>query len=276
MSDTPAPETLLMDGYFGLPAHSEPATGPRPGTIEWLLDVVERHAIAEADALEQYEELARASGDPVIALVMRLILEDEERHHGLLRRIEATLRDALYWTHSPAALPTTETPRAPVATDMASVARALIAEEHAGARKLRDLASREKGLSAGLDSLLLEMMAMDSEKHARLLEFVHDRLASRPRAADRRHTFERVAASPRADGRFAWNAFAFDHGIAARLDGEHQDEPVPHTIRYAVGDHRIDITLDDGAKSSLWWATKNEWLGLSSTGARRRNVNTPN
>ena len=25
---------------------------------------------------------------------------------------------------------------------------------------------------------------------------------------------------------------------------------------------RIDITLDDGAKSSLWWATKNERLGL--------------
>jgi len=29
-----------------------------------------------------------------------------------------------------------------------------------------------------------------------------------------------------------------------------------------VGDNRIDITRDDGATSSLWWATKNEWLGL--------------
>ncbi|HEU5263533.1 MAG TPA: hypothetical protein VFU34_02775, partial [Gaiellaceae bacterium] len=63
-------------------------------------------------------------------------------------------------------------------------------------------------------------------------------------------------------GRFAWNAFAFDHRIAAHLDGRHQDEPVPHTIRYAVGDNRIDIELDDGGTSSIWWATKNEWLGL--------------
>jgi hypothetical protein len=31
------------------------------------------------------------------------------------------------------------------------------------------------------------------------------------------------------------------------------------TIRYSVGDNRIDITRDDGATSSLWWATKNEW-----------------
>jgi hypothetical protein len=40
------------------------------------------------------------------------------------------------------------------------------------------------------------------------------------------------------------------------------DEPVPHTVHYSVGDNRIDLTLDDGAKSSLWWTTKNEWLGL--------------
>ncbi len=83
-----------------------------------------------------------------------------------------------------------------------------------------------------------------------------------PTWADRRRTFERVAASLRPEGRFAWNAFAFDHRIAAHLDGEHQEKPVPHTIRYAVGDNRIDITRDDGATSSLWWATKNEWLGL--------------
>jgi SAM-dependent methyltransferase len=83
-----------------------------------------------------------------------------------------------------------------------------------------------------------------------------------PTWADRRRTFERVAASLRPDGRFAWNAFAFDHRIATRLDGVHQTEPTPHTIRYAVGDNRVDIIRDNGATSSLWWATKNEWLGL--------------
>jgi hypothetical protein len=46
--------------------------------------------------------------------------------------------------------------------------------------------------------------------------------------ADRRRTFERVAASLRPGGRFAWNAFAFDHQIAARLDGKRQEKPLPH------------------------------------------------
>ncbi len=83
-----------------------------------------------------------------------------------------------------------------------------------------------------------------------------------PSWSDRRRTFERVAASLMPGGRFAWNAFAFDHHIAAEVDGRHQDEPEPHTIRYAVGDNRVDIVLDRGGTSSLWWATKNEWLGL--------------
>ena len=63
-------------------------------------------------------------------------------------------------------------------------------------------------------------------------------------------------------GRFAWNAFAFDHAIAARLDGLRQEDPVPHTLRYDVGDSRVDIVLDSSETSSLWWATRNEWLGL--------------
>ena len=83
-----------------------------------------------------------------------------------------------------------------------------------------------------------------------------------PTWADRRRTFERVAASLRPGGRFAWNAFVFDPHIAAANDGQHRDAPVPHTLRYSRGDNRVDIDLDGGGTSSLWWATKNEWLGL--------------
>jgi len=83
-----------------------------------------------------------------------------------------------------------------------------------------------------------------------------------PTWADRRRCFERVAASLRPGGRFAWNAFAFDHRLATELDGRHADTPLPHTNTYSVADNRVDIALDDGGTGSLWWATKNEWLGL--------------
>jgi len=124
--------------------------------------------------------------------------------------------------------------------------------------------ARARAAEAGVDLDLREcdMRDFSLDEPAGLIYCPFRALLHLPTWSDRRRTFERVAESLRPGGRFAWNAFAFDHRIATQLDGEHQDKPVPHTVLYAVGDNRIDITLDDGAKSSLWWATKNEWLGL--------------
>jgi SAM-dependent methyltransferase len=124
--------------------------------------------------------------------------------------------------------------------------------------------ARARASEAGVELDLREgdMRDLAIGQPAGLIYCPYRALLHLPTWADRRRTFERVAASLRPGGQFAWNAFAFDHQIAARLDGQRQKDPVSHTIRYAVGDNRIDITLDDGATSSLWWATKNEWLGL--------------
>ena len=113
-----------------------------------------------------------------------------------------------------------------------------------------------------LDLRLGDMRDLQLEEPAALVYCPWRSLLHLPTWADRRRLFERVAGSLKPGGRFSWAGFAFDHGIAARLDGSHQDEPVPHTLSYAVGDNRVDITLDTGGSISIWWATKNEWLGL--------------
>jgi len=124
--------------------------------------------------------------------------------------------------------------------------------------------ARERAAAAGVELELREgdMRDLELDQPAGLVYCPFRGLLHLPTWADRRRVFERVAASLRPGGRFAWNAFAFDHAIAARLDAEHQDTPVPHSLNYAVGENRIDITLEGGGISSLWWATKNEWLGL--------------
>ena len=124
--------------------------------------------------------------------------------------------------------------------------------------------ARTRAAEAGVELDLREgdMRDLTLDEPAALIYCPFRALLHLPTWADRRRTFERVAVSLRPDGPFAWNAFAFDRRIAASLDGERQDQPVPHMNRYAVGENWIDITLDDGAMSSLWWATKNEWLGL--------------
>ena len=84
-----------------------------------------------------------------------------------------------------------------------------------------------------------------------------------PTWADKRRVFERVAASLRPGGRFAFNAFAFDHAIAAQLDGTTREQNgVVHTIRHVAADNRIELVRHDGATIRIWWATKSEWDGL--------------
>jgi SAM-dependent methyltransferase len=124
--------------------------------------------------------------------------------------------------------------------------------------------ARERAALAGVELELREgdMSDLELDQPAGLVYCPFRGLLHVPTWADRRRLFERVADSLRPGGRFAWNAFAFDHMVAAKLDGEHRDDPVPHSLRYDVGDNRIDITLDGAGTSSLWWATKNEWLGL--------------
>ena len=113
-----------------------------------------------------------------------------------------------------------------------------------------------------LDLRLQDMRELALDEPAALVYCPARALLHLPTWADRRLLFERVAAALLPGGRFAWNAFAFDHAIAARLDGQRPEEPIPHTLRYSVGESRVDIVLDSGDTSSLWWATKNEWLGL--------------
>lgn len=128
--------------------------------------------------------------------------------------------------------------------------------------------ARVRAAAAGVELDLREgdMRELELEEPAALIYCPGRSLLHLPTWADRRRCFERVAASLLPDGRFAWNAFALDHHLASAADGRHADPapgvPVAHTVHYSVGDNRLDIALEDGGTGSLWWATKNEWLGL--------------
>jgi SAM-dependent methyltransferase len=128
--------------------------------------------------------------------------------------------------------------------------------------------ARARAAEAEVDLDLREgdIRQLDLEEPAALIYCPGRSLLHLPTWADRRRCFERVAASLQGGGRFAWNAFALDHHVAAAIDGQHADPapglPLPHTVRYSVGDNRVDMTLDGAGTGSLWWATKNEWLGL--------------
>jgi SAM-dependent methyltransferase len=124
--------------------------------------------------------------------------------------------------------------------------------------------ARERAAAGGVELELREgdMRDFALEEPAALVYCPFRALLHLPTWSDRRRVFERVAASLRPGGRFAWNTFVFDHKIASNLDGRWQDEPMRHVNEYAPADNRIDLTLDSGASISLWWVTRGEWEGL--------------
>jgi SAM-dependent methyltransferase len=88
--------------------------------------------------------------------------------------------------------------------------------------------------------------------------------------ADRRRTFEHVAASLSPGGRFAWNAFVFNPHVAAHAHGRAAPRPdgIWQYLEYVPADNRIDITAfvgrpgDDARSLRVWWLNRSEWEGL--------------
>jgi len=131
--------------------------------------------------------------------------------------------------------------------------------------------ARERAAAAGVELDLREgdMRDLELEEAAGLVYCPFRALLHVRGWSDKRRVFERVAASLRPGGRFAWNAFVFNPHIAASSDGY----AAPHGslweyVEHSPADGRIDLTAfvgQPGAEPrtvSVWWCTRSEWEGL--------------
>jgi SAM-dependent methyltransferase len=126
--------------------------------------------------------------------------------------------------------------------------------------------ARERSAGSPLELRLGDARELELEEPAALIYVPFRSLLHLHGWREKLRVFERVAASLRSGGRFAFNAFAFSHTVAARLDGTTQEQNgVVHSLRYVPADNRIEIAREDGATIHLWWATKSEWDGLIET-----------
>ena len=142
-----------------------------PSVSERLIRALEAHASAEAHDLSTCRELAERTSDPVLQMLMHLLVDDEQRHHLLLESMVRRLQEEVDFVPSPTALPLAEQDSF-ADPELASTLRALIRDEHEGARHLRHIARQEPHVYEGLYPLLLETIARDSEKHATILRYL--------------------------------------------------------------------------------------------------------
>jgi SAM-dependent methyltransferase len=128
--------------------------------------------------------------------------------------------------------------------------------------------ARERAAAAGvgIELRLEDMRDLALDEPAALVYCPFRALLHLPTWDDKLRVFERVAAALRPGGRFAFNAFVFDPRIAAANDGVWAEQGgVRHRVDHFPHESRVDVTLEPGDSISLWWATRNEWLGYVAT-----------
>ena len=145
-----------------------------------LLDHLTHHLEAERELLATYQQVAAESGAAYVSYLLRLIGEDESRHHRMFEELANALRAPVERDVGPT-VPVIE--GAANAPELLEATERLLRAERDDARELARL-SHSKGLRSmrglSLWPLLIELMEHDTEKHRAILRFVRKQLRADP------------------------------------------------------------------------------------------------
>ena len=143
---------------------------------EWWATIshaFQAHVREEQHFLDSYRDLVDAINDPSTRLLVELIIEDEERHHGLMARLAEAAGDGSDGdglTAAPRFSPDE------VAQLLEPTERFLEAERD-DRRQLRALGKALRPLGEqNVWPLIVELMEIDTRKHVRILEYLQERM----------------------------------------------------------------------------------------------------
>lgn len=134
-----------------------------------------RHVDDEMDILERYRAVADETDSPAFAYLARLILDDEQRHHLLLRDLAETIRISVEMTGEEPPIPDLAMFRSDRVRILEET-EAFLALERKDNRELEALASDLRDVEREtLWQLIVRLIHADNVKHRAILEFVRDR-----------------------------------------------------------------------------------------------------
>lgn len=153
------------------------AGGPRWPSEEhptWdaeILDRLHAHVESETSLLADYSAAISSAEDADIKYLMRLILEDEVRHHRMFEELVHALEGTRNWQLVEPSVPGRGT--RPLREDVRRMTERFLESEHEDRRQLKALRRRLAPVAdTTLWALLVDLMALDTEKHIRILEVI--------------------------------------------------------------------------------------------------------
>ena len=143
---------------------------PDPRSDARVLATLRAHDEREHAILESYRRLVDDTTDEGIRYLGRLIMDDEERHHEVIRGMANRVES---WMHDPSVEPGTPSLSPRVDSDLLEATQRLIALERQDAKELRLLQKELRYAPAtSLLPLLVELMLHDTARHIEILRFI--------------------------------------------------------------------------------------------------------
>ena len=160
---------------------------PEFSSVQRLMNEFQSHAKHEEQWLTSYQAIGKAASDPLIRFLFGLIVDDEQRHHELTRRMITKLKDELAWTRAEGLAPRVYEIGKKRQQLHSAVARFLDTEREA-IKEYERLKKESQGLYRDVFALLYTTMIHDSHKHIGVLEFLRLKLRESRQSIRKRKT----------------------------------------------------------------------------------------
>ena len=143
-----------------------------------ILNMLETHGAREGVALTAYQRVAEtSSADAGVRYLVRLILDDEVRHHRVFDEMANGLKSFVWEVDIEPRVPDMSARTDPA---LLEETHRLLAFEKADAKELRQLRKALKySPRSSLHPLLVDLMLHDTKKHIAILEHIVARLRGR-------------------------------------------------------------------------------------------------
>jgi len=169
----------IEDPYLDLPRNREfrheGRRTPDRDVENMVLHMLETHGEREGTALASYERVAgESSAGGAVQYLVRLILEDERRHHRVFAEMANELKSFVWELDVEPRVPAMVDHPDP---DLLAETKRLLAFEKGDAKELRELRKvLRHAPRSSLQPLLVDLMLHDTAKHISILEFIRDHL----------------------------------------------------------------------------------------------------
>jgi hypothetical protein len=160
-----------MDSEFDWAREGLLRTGAGPDIRE-VVELLARHGEDEGAILSRYQRFAEEASAPETRYLVKLILEDERRHHDLLVEMANAIAWGLIDKSTEPVLPDM-THRDAGNAVLAEETQSLLRAEERDRAELKQLRKRLRPFrNVSLWELVVDLMILDTEKHVQILQLI--------------------------------------------------------------------------------------------------------